>query len=95
MRCTGHSQENCQINQNSPKRAHLLAEKLAQSEESGVNIKLLCPTRWTVRTRTIGAVLMDYSVPMETLEEIYQTTHDDYELEATSWVRKHFQHYLV
>ena len=67
---------------NSPKRAHLLAEKLAQSEVSGVTLKPLCPTRWTVRTRAIGAVLTDYTVLMETLQEVHQTTHDEYGLQA-------------
>ena len=66
---------------NSPKRAHLLAEKLAQSEVSGITLKPLCPTRWTVRTGAIGAVLTDYTV-METLQEVHQTTHDEYGLQA-------------
>ena len=67
---------------NSPKRAHLLAEKLAQSEVSGVTLKPLCPTRWTVRTVAIGAVLTDYTVLMETSQEVNQTTHKsmDYKL---------------
>jgi len=30
--------------------------------------------RWTARTALIGAVLIDYSVLMETLQEFYQTT---------------------
>ena len=67
---------------NSPKRAHLLAEKLAQSEVSGVTLKPLCPTRWTVRTGTIGAGLTDYTVLMETLQEVHQTTHDECGIQA-------------
>ena len=64
----------------SPKRAHLFSEKLAQSENSrtGVTLKPLCPTRWTARTGAIGAVLSEYSILMETLEEVQQTTRDEY-----------------
>lgn len=66
----------------SPKRAHLFSVKLAEAEDSGVSIKNLCPTRWTVRTEAIGAVLSDYSFFMDTLEEVHRTTHDEYGLKA-------------
>ena len=66
----------------SPKRSHLFSEKLAQPDSTGVSIKLLCPTRWTARTGAIEAVLKDYSVLMETMEEIHHTTHDEYGLKA-------------
>lgn len=62
----------------SPKRAHLFSDKLAESENPGVTLKPLCPTRWTARTGAIGAVLSDYSILMETLDEVHQTTHDEY-----------------
>ena len=61
----------------SPKRSHLFNEKLAQ-EEHGVSLKPLCPTRWTVRTVAIEAILKDYSVLMDTLEEVSETTRDEY-----------------
>ena len=66
----------------SPKRAHLFSKNLAESESEGVTIKPLCPTRWTARTGAIGAVLSDYSVLMKTLDEVHQTTHDEYGLKA-------------
>ena len=37
---------------------------------------------WTVRTGPIEAVLKDYSIFMETIEEINHTTHDEYGLKA-------------
>ena len=43
-----------------------------------------CPTRWTVRTGAIGAVLTDYTVLMEILQEVHQTTHDEYGLQAAA-----------
>ena len=66
----------------SAKRSHLYSEKLAQPDNSGVSIKPLCPTRWTARTGAIEAVLKDYSVLMETLEEVNHTTRDEYGLKA-------------
>lgn len=66
----------------SPKRAHLFSEKLAQPDNSGVTLKPLCPTRWTARTEAIGAVINDYSILMEALDEIHQTTRDEYGLKA-------------
>ena len=67
---------------NSPKQEHLFNEILLQSEGPKVGIKPLCPTRWTVRTEAIDAVIKQYPVIMETMEEVHQTTHDDYGLKA-------------
>ena len=53
-----------------------------QSEGPKGGIKPLCPTRWTVRTDAIDAVIKQYPVIMETMEEVHQTTHDDYGLKA-------------
>ncbi len=58
----------------SPKRAHL---KLAQPDSTGATLKPLCPTRWTARTGSIGAVISDYSTLMETVDEVHQTTRDE------------------
>ena len=66
----------------SPKRAHLFGKYLTASESEGVTLKPLCPTRWTARTGAIGAVLSDYSILMETLDEVHQTTRDEYGLKA-------------
>ena len=66
----------------SPKRSHLFSEKLAQPESTGVSINPLCPTRWTGRTGAIEAVSKDYSLLMQTLEEINHNTKDEYGLKA-------------
>ena len=66
----------------SPKWSHLFSEKLAQPESTRVSIKPLCPTRWTARTGAIEAILKDYSLLMETLEEINHNTKDEYGLKA-------------
>ena len=50
-------------------------------ENRGVNIKPLCPTRWTVRTGAIDATIKDYAVVMDTMEEVNRT-HDEHGLKA-------------
>ena len=66
----------------SPKRLHLFSSKLSQSSDDAVSLKPLCPTRWTARTAAIDAILKDYSLLLETLEEVHATTHDEYGLKA-------------
>ncbi len=46
----------------SPKRLHLFASKLKESDDSTVSLKSLCPTRWTARTAAIDSILKDYSI---------------------------------
>ena len=66
------------------KKVQPLNEKLVQSEagHTGVSIKLSCPTRWTARSAAINAVLKDYTVLIEAMEEINLTTRDEYGLKA-------------
>ena len=66
----------------SPKRLDLFSTKLQCSEEGGVSLKPLCPTRWTARTGAIDAILKDYDLLLETLEEVHQSTHDEYGMKA-------------
>lgn len=54
----------------SPKRLHLFSSNL-QASGSGTALKPLCPTRWTARTAAIDAILKDYTLLMETLEEMH------------------------
>ena len=70
----------------SPKRAHLFNEKLLQSDGPKCGIKPLCPTRWTVRTEAMDAVIKQYSVLMETMEEVHHTTRDEYGLKAAGYL---------
>ena len=53
-----------------------------QVSGSEVGLKPLCPTRWTVRTAAVDAIIKDYTILLETLEEIHSTTADDYGLKA-------------
>ena len=60
-----------------------LSSTLQQASDSGVSLKLLCPTRWTARTLGINAILKDYNVLLEVLEEIHMTTPDEYGTKAS------------
>lgn len=70
----------------SPKRSHLFSSNLGAGG-SGVGLKPLCPTRWTVRPAAVDAVIKDYTVLMETLEEIHATTCDEYGLKAGGFLQ--------
>lgn len=71
-----------------PKRLHLFSSNL-QASSSGTTLKPLCPARWTARTRAIDAILKDYTLLMETLEEIHATTRDEYGLKAGGYLPRH------
>ena len=43
----------------------------------------LSPTRWTARTGAIEAILKDYSILLDVLDEIHDTTPDEYGLKAS------------
>ena len=71
----------------SPKRLHLFSTRLSESDECTVSLKSLCTTRWTARTGAIDAILKDFKVLSETLEEIYETTRDEYGLKAYGFLQ--------
>ena len=54
----------------SPKRLSLFESLMAQVSPGAPSLKPLCPTRWTVRTKAINAVLINYRLLQETLEII-------------------------
>ena len=66
----------------SPKRHHLFSLKFQQASDSGVSLRILCPTRWTARTAAIDTILKDYGVLLEVLEEIHEKTIDEYGTKA-------------
>lgn len=67
-----------QLIQYSPKRSTLFSNLQRQLTSGSKTLKPLCPTRWTVRTSAISAVLSNYSVLCVALEKINVETSDDY-----------------
>ena len=64
----------------SPKRAEIFREKRMEVEENPItghqNLKPLCPTRWTVRTEAIYAVLTNYEAVKATCEVVVEEGGD-------------------
>ena len=83
-RCPRNGPGNQQPNMSVSQRSTLFSSMMQQtsSPDSAVKLKTLCPTRWTARTSAIDAILKDYSILLEALEEIHGTTCDDYGLKA-------------
>ena len=70
----------------SPEQLHLFSSNL-QASSTGVGLKPLCPTRWMARTAAIDAILKDYSILMDTLEEINSTTHNEYGMNTSGFLQ--------
>lgn len=68
----------------SPKRLSLFESLMAQVSQGAPLLKPLCPTRWTVRTRAINA-LLNYHLLQETLEVIKEGK-DEYALKAIGYL---------
>ena len=67
----------------SPKRSSLFQTLQVQRP----SLKPLCPTRWTVRTKAIEAVLSNYEVLTTALIDIHENGRDEYALKAGGYLR--------
>ena len=74
--------ELCQLICFSPQRSSLFEALKSQVSTPTPSLKPLCPTRWTVRTKAIDALLKNYSLLMETLSEMKCSGRDDSALKA-------------
>ena len=62
----------------SPKRKHLFSTQMkshtTENDSSNpVGLRRLCPTRWTMRAASMDSVIKNYSVIIDTMEEVYRT----------------------
>ena len=75
----------------SPKRLTVLdslrKDLALNSGESSPSLRILCPTRWTVRHSSITSILKNYRILMVTLEQI-QVGHDEYAAKASGLLNK-------
>ena len=75
----------------SPKRLTLFnslrKEVSINTGEVTPNLRMLCPTRWTVRHTSIASILRNYSIIQSALEEIRQG-HDEYAAKASGMALK-------
>ena len=69
----------------SPKRSSLFDALRSQVSPGAPSLKPLRPTRWTVRTRAIGALLTNYRLLLDALE-IIQEGRDEYAMKANGYL---------
>ena len=74
----------------SPKRTTIFSRfkkeiSLSNDHTPSPSLRTICPTRWTVRHRSIESVLLNYKVLQDTLEEI-QKGRDEYAAKAHGMV---------
>lgn len=62
----------------SPKQTLVFEQCKQQLSIEGTGLRPLCPTRWTVRTGALDAVLRNYAAIVQALQEIAEVSHDDY-----------------
>lgn len=83
--------ELAQLIKMSPKRLTLFdslrKEVSINTGEFTPQLRMLCPTRWTVRHGSIASILRNYSIIQSALEEIRQG-HDEYAAKASGMVLK-------
>ena len=66
----------------SPKRSSFFHTVKSQLSPMANDLRPLCPTRWTVRSSSISAVLANYSTLSSVLEQINETGKDEYAVKA-------------
>ena len=74
--CLGTANEIIKLVKNSPKRNAIFNNIRAQLEESLPGIRVLCPTRWTVRAKSLESILANYEILLQTWEEAKRDTSD-------------------
>ena len=73
-----NTMELCKLIRYSPKRTNLLQECKQELSIGGTGLRPLCPTRWTVRTGAINAVIKNYPAILQALQITVDTSYDDY-----------------
>ena len=66
-----------------PKRTLVFQQCKQQSAIGGSGLRPICPTRWTVRTAAINAVLNNYAALKQALQIIGESSYDDYRRRAS------------
>ena len=60
----------------SPRREALFENIKSQMLENSPGIRILCPTRWTVRARSLQSIIKNYSALQRLWEEAADISHD-------------------
>jgi len=68
--------EVCKLVKSSPKRDALLQQIKQEVQADIPGIRVLCPTRWTVRADLVKSILDNYSYLLELWDEAYEVTKE-------------------
>ena len=68
--------EICKLVKSSPKRDALLQQIKQEVQADAPGIRVLCPTRWTVRADSVKSILENYSYLLELWDEAYEATKE-------------------
>lgn len=71
----------------SPKQTSLFQTLQNDLSPGNLRLKPLCPTRWTVRTGAMGAIIVNYNVLRVILYDIHDSGRDEYSLKAGGYFR--------
>ena len=66
----------------SPERSSLFEKLKGEMSPGTHDLRPLCPTRWTVRTGAIHAVIENYATLCHALDEIHASGRDEYAMKA-------------
>lgn len=72
----------------SPKRSSLFQQVKCEISPETQDLKPLCPTRWTVRTGAIHAVIINYALLCKVLDEISTSGRDEYAMKAGGFLQQ-------
>ena len=68
----------------SPKREALLHKLKEEADNNAINVRTLCPTRWTVRAESLGSILANY----DSIQELWETAlHETSDTETKARIR--------
>lgn len=71
----------------SPKRLTLFHQIKDEVSPTTQDLKPLCPTRWTVRTEAINAILQNYAALIQLLDEVSSSGRDEYAMKAHGYLQ--------
>ena len=71
----------------SPKRSYLFQQIKNEMSPESQDLKPLCPTRWTVRTEAINAVLTNYATLTQVLDEVSSSGRDEYAMKSHGYLQ--------
>ena len=62
----------------------MLCKLKEEADSNAVNVRTLCPTRWTLQAESLGSILANY----DSIQELWETaTHETFDTEIKARIR--------